>query len=90
MNKSDLVAVVAKSAELTKADAEKAVNGLIDNIKLALKKGDKVSLVGFGTFEVSDRKARAGVNPQTGAKIKIKATKVPKFRPGKSLKDTIK
>jgi len=87
--KSDLVTAVAKEAGLTKADAEKGLNAITDSIKKALKKGEKVSLVGFGTFEVSHRKARTGVNPQTKEKIKIKATKVPKFKAGKSLKDAV-
>ncbi len=90
LTKSDLAVNVAKEAELTKADAVNAVNALLDNIQKALKKGDKVSLVGFGTFEVSKRKARTGVNPQTGEKIKIKASKIAKFRPGKNLKGAIK
>ena len=89
MIKSDLVTAVAKEAGLTKADAEKGLNAITDSIKKALKKGEKVSLVGFGTFEVSHRKARTGVNPQTKEKIKIKATKVPKFKAGKTLKDAV-
>ncbi len=90
LTKSDLVAAIAKDADLTKVAAEKVVSSLIENITQTLKKGNKVSLVGFGTFEVSERKARTGVNPQTGEKIKIKATKVAKFRPGKNLKEKIK
>lgn len=89
MTKSDIIAAVAKETEMTKVEAQGAVNALLDTIKEALKKGDKVSLVGFGSFEVSKRKARTGVNPQTGEKIKIKATKVPKFRPGNNLKTAI-
>jgi DNA-binding protein HU-beta len=90
LNKKDLVTEIAKSVDLTKTEAEKALNSLIESIKKSLKKGGKVSLTGFGTFEVSKRKARTGVNPQTGEKINIKASKVPKFKPGKSLKDAIK
>lgn len=90
MTKSELIVEIAKDAGLTKKDAEGVMKSLIDNIKKSLKKGDKVALTGFGTFEVSNRKARDGVNPQTGEKIKIKASKVPKFKAGKSFKDAIK
>lgn len=90
MNKSDLVAEIAKAADLSKKDAQNALNAFIETTTKALKKGDKISLVGFGTFEVSKRKARTGINPQTGEKIKIKASKAPKFKPGKSLKDSVK
>ena len=89
MTKAELVDSVAKSANLTKAAAEKAVGALIDSITAALKKGDRVTLVGFGSFEVSTRKARTGRNPQTGKEIKIAAAKVPKFRAGKALKDSV-
>lgn len=89
MNKQELVASVAEKAGMTKKDAEKAINALIDSIKGALKTGDKVSLVGFGTFEVRNRAARSGRNPQTGAVIKIAAGKVPAFRPGKELKESV-
>lgn len=89
MNKQELVASVAEKAGLTKKDAEKAINAVVDSIKGALNQGDKVSLVGFGTFEVRDRAARSGRNPQTGAVIKIAAGKVPAFRPGKELKDSV-
>jgi len=89
MNKAEMIAAIAKDAGLTKADAERALNSFINNTKKALKKKDKVSLVGFGTFSVSKRKARKGRNPQTGDMIKIKAAKVPKFKPGKALKDAI-
>ncbi|MFZ5817505.1 MAG: HU family DNA-binding protein [Bacillota bacterium] len=89
MNKQELVASVAEKAGLTKKDAEKALNAVVDSIKDALNKGDKVSLVGFGTFEVRDRAARSGRNPQTGAPIKIPAGKVPAFRPGKELKESV-
>jgi DNA-binding protein HU-beta len=89
LNKQELVASVAEKAEMTKKDAEKAVNALVDSIKEALNKGDKVSLVGFGTFEVRDRAARSGRNPQSGEAIKIPAGKVPAFRPGKELKESV-
>ncbi len=89
MTKAELIDAVAKSAALTKASAEKAVGGVISAVTDALKKGDRVTLVGFGSFEVSTRKARTGRNPQTGKEIKIAAAKVPKFRPGKALKDAV-
>lgn len=89
MNKSELIAAVAQSAELTKKDAEKAVAAVIDSIAAALKEGDKVQLVGFGTFEVRHREAREGKNPQTGEKIRIAATNVPAFKAGKALKDAV-
>ncbi len=89
MNKSDLVDAIAKSAELSKAAAARALDATVDTIKKALKKGDTVSLVGFGTFKVGKRAARNGRNPRTGATIKIKAAKVPKFAAGKGLKDAV-
>jgi DNA-binding protein HU-beta len=89
MTKAELVDAVAKSASLTKASAEKAVGAFITTVSGALKKGDRVTLVGFGSFEVASRKARTGRNPQTGKEIKIAAAKVPKFRPGKALKDAV-
>jgi DNA-binding protein HU-beta len=89
MNKAELVADVAERAGLTKKDAEKAVNAVVDSIEGALTKGDKVSLVGFGTFEVRTRAARSGRNPRTGATLRIKASKVPAFKAGKALKDSI-
>ena len=89
MTKAELVDAVAKSANLTKAAADKAVGAFINAVSDALKNGDKVTLVGFGSFEVSERKARTGRNPQTGKEIKIAAAKVPKFKPGKALKDSI-
>jgi len=89
MTKAELIDAVAKSANLTKASAEKAVGGFIAAVTDSLKKGDRVTLVGFGSFEVSTRKARTGRNPQTGKEIKIAAAKVPKFRPGKALKDSV-
>lgn len=89
MNKTELVAAVAAKAELSKKDAEKAVAAVTASISDALKKGDKVQLVGFGTFEVRKREARTGKNPRTGETIKIKASKVPAFKAGKALKDTV-
>ena len=89
MNKTELIAAIADSADLTKKDAEKAVNSFTEVITKALKKGDKVQLVGFGTFEVVKRAAREGRNPQTGKAMKIKASKAPKFKAGKALKDLV-
>ena len=89
MNKSDLVDAIAKSADISKAAAGRALDATVDSIKKALKKGDTVSLVGFGTFKVGKRAARSGRNPRTGATIKIKAAKVPKFSAGKGLKDAV-
>ncbi len=89
MNKNDLVAHVADNAGLTKADAAKAVDAIFDGITSTLKKGDEVRLVGFGTFLVSARAASEGRNPRTGATIKIPASKQPKFKAGKGLKDAV-
>ncbi len=89
MNKTDLVQEVVGKAAVSKAVAEKAVNAVFDGIAEALSKGDKVSLVGFGTFSVAERSARVGRNPRTGEKINIAATKVPKFKAGKALKDKV-
>lgn len=89
MNKAELVEAVAKSADISKASAEKALDGALNAIKGALKKGQSVTLVGFGTFKVGKRAARSGRNPRTGAVIKIKAAKVPKFSAGKALKDAV-
>ena len=89
MNKTELVAAISEKTELTKKDSEKALKALIDVVAEELKKGEKVQLVGFGTFEVSERAARTGKNPQTGAEIKIAACKAPKFKAGKALKDTV-
>jgi DNA-binding protein HU-beta len=86
LNKGDLVGKVAADSALTKRQAEDAFNSIFGTITASLKKGQKVTLVGFGTFSVSKRKARTGRNPQTGAAIKIAARKVPKFTPGKELK----
>lgn len=90
MNKTELVAAVAAKAAISKKDADAAVNATIDAIAEALKANDKVALVGFGTFEVRNRAARMGKNPQTGAAIKIAASKVPAFKAGKALKDALK
>ena len=89
LTKKELADDVAKKAGLKKKDAEAAVDAMLDSVTKALKKGQKVQLVGFGTFEVRKRKARTGINPQTKAKIKIAASKSPAFRPGKALKDAI-
>jgi DNA-binding protein HU-beta len=88
-NKSDLIEAIAKSADISKAAAGRALDAAIESITKSLKKGEDVSLVGFGTFYVGKRAARTGRNPQTGAAIKIKAAKVPKFRAGKGLKDAV-
>ena len=89
MNKTELVAAIAANAELSKKDSEKALKAFIDVVTEELKKGEKVQLVGFGTFEVIERAAREGRNPLTGEKMKIKASKAPKFKAGKALKDMI-
>lgn len=90
MNKSELIQAIADKADLSKADAGRALDALILVIGKALKKKDKVALVGFGTFQVRERKARVGRNPATGATLKIKASKTPSFKAGKALKDAIK
>ena len=87
MNKAELVAAIAERTELSKKDAEAAVKAFIDVVADALKKGDKVQMVGFGTFEVVERAEREGRNPQTGETMKIAASKTPKFKAGKALKD---
>ena len=89
MNKTELVAKVAEKAGLTKKDAEKAVNALFASVEEALVGGDKVQMIGFGTFEVKARAARTGRNPQTGEAIKIPASKNPVFKAGKALKDAV-
>ena len=89
MTKVELIAAVAESAGLSKKDAEKAVNGTLNAITEALKQGDKVSLVGFGTFEVRERPERKGRNPQTKEEITIPASKLPAFKAGKALKDAV-
>jgi len=90
MNKTELVAAIADKAGLSKKDAEAAVKAFIDVVSGAMKDGDKVQLVGFGTFEVSERSARTGRNPQTGETIEIAASRTPRFKAGKALKDLVK
>ncbi len=90
MNKTELIAAMAEKAELSKKDTEKALAAFTDTVAEALKAGDKIQLVGFGTFEVSERAARTGRNPQTGEDIQIAASKTPKFKAGKALKDLVK
>ena len=89
MTKAELIDKMANDADISKAAAQKAMDSFMDGIKKALKKGNKVTLVGFGTFSVAKRAARKGRNPQTGAVIKIKASKAPKFKAGKAFKDAI-
>lgn len=89
MNKSELVAAIAEKAELSKKDAEKAVKAFTDTVAEQLKAGEKIQLVGFGTFEVAERAARTGINPSTKETIQIPASKAPKFKAGKALKDSI-
>jgi DNA-binding protein HU-beta len=90
MNRADLVTRIAKDADITKRQAEKALNALVSGVQEALSKGDSITLVGFGTFSVMSRAARKGRNPQTGREIFIPASKTPKFKPGKSLREAIK
>ena len=89
MNKTELIAAIAEKTELTKKDSEKALKAFIDVVAEQLKKGEKVQIIGFGTFEVSERAARTGINPKTNEKIKIAASKTPKFKAGKALKDSL-
>lgn len=89
MNKTELVAYVAGTTDITKKDATKAVEAVFEAIESALKQGDKVQLIGFGNFEVRERAARKGRNPQTGEEIEIPASKIPAFKPGKSLKEAV-
>ena len=89
MNKSELIDAIAAQADIPKAAAGRALDAMIDSIAGALKEGDQVALVGFGTFLVKERAARTGRNPQTGAPIEIAAAKVPGFKPGKALKDAV-
>ena len=89
MTKAELISAIAEKTELSKKDSEKALNATVAAITEALAKGDKIQLVGFGTFEVTKRAAREGRNPQTGKAMKIKASKAPKFKAGKALKDCI-
>ena len=90
MTKKDLITVMAEGAEISKAAAERAFNALVDGVVETLKKGDKVTIIGFGTFQVKKRAAREGRNPATGKALKIPAAKVPRFTPGKGLKDAVK
>lgn len=90
MTKQDLIEKIAMEIDISKKKAGDAINTVLDGIKLSLEKDEKVTLVGFGTFSVAKRAARMGVNPATGAKINIPATKVPKFKPGKKLKEAVK
>jgi len=89
MNKTELTDAVAAAADITKADASKALDAVLSSITAALASGEQISLIGFGTFLVRDRAARTGRNPQTGAEIQIAAAKVPAFKPGKALKDAV-
>jgi len=89
VNKSELVEHIAEAADISKASAQRALDAMIHGVQATLKKGESVSLVGFGTFAVTKRAARSGRNPRTGVAIKIKAAKVPKFRAGKALKDAV-
>ena len=90
MNKSELINEIAKKTDLTKKESARVLDSFIDTITVTLKKGKKVSITGFGSWEVRSRKARTGVNPQTGSKIKIKAKKVQKFNAGKHLREAVK
>jgi DNA-binding protein HU-beta len=90
MTKEELVSKIAKEAAVTKSQAHKAMNAFFEGVTSALKKGKKVSFVGFGTFSVAKRKARTGRNPQTGEPIKIAAARVPRFKAGKHLKDAVR
>ena len=89
MNKTEFISAIAEKAELSKKDAEKALKAFTDVVEEELKKGEKIQLVGFGTFEVSERAAREGRDPQTGETMKIEACKAPKFKAGKALKDAV-
>ena len=89
MNKTELIAAMAEKSELSKKDAEKALNAFLESVEGALKKDDKVQLVGFGTFDVKKRAARTGINPQTKKPVKIKASKAPSFKAGKAFKDAL-
>jgi DNA-binding protein HU-beta len=89
MNKSELIASVAEKSELSKKDAEKAIKAFVDTVTETLVKGDKVQIVGFGTFEVAERAAREGRNPRSGEAMPIPASRIPKFKAGKGLKDVV-
>lgn len=90
MNKAELISAVAEKSGLTKKDATAVLTAIIDTVETSLKNGDSVQIMGFGTFEVRNRAARKGRNPQTGEEIEIKASKTPAFKPGKQLKDAVK
>lgn len=90
VNKTELVAAMAENSGLSKKDAEKALNAFVESVENAVKSGDKVSLIGFGTFEARERAARTGKNPRTGEAIKIEACKIPAFKAGKAFKDIVK
>lgn len=89
MNKMELIDAIAKSADITKSDAGKALNGMVEAISAALSSGDSITLIDFGTFSVTERSARTGRNPSTGKEIKIAAKKVAKFKPGKALREAV-
>ncbi|KZY28055.1 MULTISPECIES: nucleoid-associated protein HU-beta [unclassified Oleiphilus] len=89
MNKSELIDAIAESADISKAAAGRAIDAVVESVTNALKEGDQVTLIGFGTFSVKDRAARTGRNPQTGAEIQIAAAKIPSFKAGKGLKDAV-
>ena len=89
MNKSELIEAIAGSADISKAAAGRAIDAVVESVTNALKSGDQVTLIGFGTFSVKDRAARTGRNPQTGAEIQIAAAKIPSFKAGKGLKDAV-
>lgn len=89
MNKSELIEAIAESADISKAAAGRAIDAVVESVTTALKSGDQVTLIGFGTFSVKDRAARTGRNPQTGAEIQIAAAKIPSFKAGKGLKDAV-
>ena len=89
MNKSELIEAIAESADISKAAAGRAIDAVVESVTTALKNGDQVTLIGFGTFSVKDRAARTGRNPQTGAEIQIAAAKIPSFKAGKGLKDAV-
>jgi len=89
MNKMELIDAIAKSADITKSDVVKALNGMVEAISAALSSGDSITLIGFGTFSVTERSARTGRNPSTGKEIKIAAKKVAKFKPGKALSEAV-
>jgi DNA-binding protein HU-beta len=89
VNKSELIEAIAESADISKAAAGRAIDAVVESVTKALKNGDQVTLIGFGTFSVKDRAARTGRNPQTGAEIKIAAAKIPSFKAGKGLKDAV-